>query len=360
MISLRLLTLSFILSTPSFAQPAPTLSSAQYVQPNTPKNVILITWDGIRREEFLNHANSDLAPNDTAPTLPYLWNTLAPLGQLYGNPADKSTMTVSNTVMMSLPGYQSIMAGSPQPCFGNDCGRIRSTTFPERLVDEENFSAQSVAVFGSWEKIAEAATHRDGSFVVNAGLRTFEDPFGKDADLDAINSDLIMDPPQWEGGRYDAYTHKLAMRYLRHYQPRLLYISYGDSDEWGHLGNYPNYLSTIRRYDQWLQDTVATLQNMGDYGKNTCLIVTTDHGRGNGAKWTTHSDGVPESAFILMYAGCPLSQDVIFTPSHGKRVSHVDIRPTIENLLGVKPHSCALCGKSLIKNQQLAPNSLEQ
>ena len=32
---------------------------------------------------------------------------------------------------------------------------------------------------------------------------------------------------------------------------------------------------------------------MGDYGKHTCLIVTTDHGRGQGAHWVTHGADLP-------------------------------------------------------------------
>lgn len=314
----------------------------------TPKNVILITWDGIRRHEFLNSAHAFNDSNDADPTLPYLWEVLASKGEVYGNPNNDGIMTIANTEMMSLPGYQGIMAGFPQLCFGNECGRIKSETFPERFVRKEGFIRESVAAISSWAKINDAVQSQEGVIVTNTGMESFTDHVCHDEEVDSINHAQANNPPPWEGAKYDSYTHQQALRYLKKHKPRFMFISYNDSDEWAHRGQYGNYIASIRTYDRWLKETVETLESMGEYGKDTCLIVTTDHGRGDGEKWTSHNNGLPESAFVMMYAGCPLDQNIVFKSAEGRTVSHLNIRPTIEQLVGVKPQECLFCGTSLL------------
>lgn len=93
--------------------------------PVSSPNVILLTFDGVRWQEFLgNRPDPDLAQDDTAEVFPYFWSTLAGQGVVYGDTNAGSFMLVSNPFIVSLPAYQSIMAGSVQPCRNNDCGRI--------------------------------------------------------------------------------------------------------------------------------------------------------------------------------------------------------------------------------------------
>ena len=215
--------------------------------------------------------------------------------------------------MTSLPAYQSIFAGALTGCDGNDCGRIARETFPERLIRELPLTRASVAVFASWRKIADAVEHAPGAITVDAG------PDGKGA------------APEWDDARRDADTFALAMRYLAVQRPRFLYLSFDDSDEWAHRGDLERYRASLLQYDAWLDVLFETLEAMGDYGKHTTVIVTTDHGRGAGARWTEHGPDTPQARKVWLFArGAGVKPGLASAPA-----THLDIRPTIEALFGL-------------------------
>jgi arylsulfatase A-like enzyme len=124
-------------------------------------------------------------------------------------------------------------------------------------------------------------------------------------------------------------------------RPRFLWISLNDADEWGHRGRREAYLSTLRRYDAWLDQLLERLRTMDGYGENTTVIVTTDHGRGDGDSWTSHGWQHPGARRIFAFAigpgsGAQLPGPAVFT--------HRAIRPTIEAALGLSPHGTVLPG----------------
>ncbi len=267
-----------------------------------PHNVILLMFDGVRWQEFLhNHPDAIVAGGDKAPTFPAFWSTLAKQGVVYEH------MTISNRAELSMPAYHSIFAGSTQPCRNNECGRVSVETFPERLV-REGFAKEQVATFASWEGIAFAVEHVTGATTVDAGTSSHQTRLDKD-------------------------TFPPALSYLKEKKPRFLFISLNDADEQGHEGHYDEYLAALRRYDGWMTELIATLDGMGDYGKNTTLLVTTDHGRGILWDWRNHGSR-PWARRVWLYARTPGQKATGLTVS-GRE--HVDIRPTIETLLGFTP-----------------------
>ena len=270
-------------------------------------NVVLVTLDGTRWQEFLGNApDAALAAGDKAPTFPTFWSTYAGQGVVLGDEDLGSVMTISNSVSISLPGYQSIMAGATQPCRDNDCGRITVETFPERLVRDLGLARSDAVVVASWDRIANAVEHVKGTLSVDA-------------------------PP---GTRDDAVTWTLAEAALAK-KPRFLYISLNDADEFGHQHNYPQYLATLRRYDAWLDELFKTIAASGDWGNRTAVIVTTDHGRGLGPQWTDHGH-IPAAHRIWLYAR---GSGIRSGGRLGKGFSgqHTDIRATIEALYGLAP-----------------------
>lgn len=314
------------------------------------RNVILMTWDGVRTQEFLGRPDPDLADGDDADILPWFWDELAPRGRIYGDERHGAPMTVANTVMMSLPGYQSVFAGRTQPCFDNYCERLEEETFMSRIVQKLALNKNEVASIASWYAMKFAVVNRKGEVMVNAGLESLDD-----GSIDEFQQDLNVEQsenrPPWPGARYDRYTFAHALHYLRKNKPRFLHIGLNDSDEWGHRGHYPNYLATLRQYDRWLKDLFKTLEKAGDYGRNTCIILTTDHGRGKGNQWSKHSNGVLESGLVWMYAGCPfLAGKVMFEPRE-YLTTHLDVRPTVEALMGIRPRICIGCGTSLVSRR---------
>jgi hypothetical protein len=309
------------------------------------RNVIFLTWDGVRPHEFFQGPDQNLSAGDSADTLPWFRANLEHLGKTYGGP--ENTMTVGNTVMMSLPGYQSIFAGRPTSCFDNYCGRIEESTVSERIVQSFGLEKEKVAHIASWHSIKFAAERRKGSVFVNAGFEPLQDN-APDSVQDQINLEQSENRPVWHAARHDEHTMKHALHYLQKHQPRFMHIGLNDSDEWAHRGDYSNYLSSIRQYDLWLEELVEHLKNLGEYGRNTCIVITTDHGRGKDEKWTKHSNGVVESALVWMHASCPFLADEVSFIERQYLTTHLDIRPTIEDLMGIRPRACVGCGSSLL------------
>jgi 4-amino-4-deoxy-L-arabinose transferase-like glycosyltransferase len=314
-------------------------------------NVILVTWDGVRPTEFFSGSDPELHGKAGQRLLPYFWTTLAPHGLVLGR--GFPVTTIANTVVMSLPAYQSILSGTTQWCFSNECGGITDQTISDRLVFQEGIAPEKVATVASWGLVGQAATSGPGSGFVNAGNTTVDDGTD-DPVFRRLSVEQAAAPTPWRNARYDRFTHAIAMHWLKKHQPRFMHIAYNDTDEYGHRGEYPQHMTALRANDNRLRDLVETLAESGEYGKNTCLILTTDHGRGSGANWTRHSNGQPLAARIWMYMGCPFSSLPARMAPDRDLVTHLDIRPTIEVALGLEPRSCQFCGEPVTR---LAPSA---
>lgn len=309
-------------------------------------NVILVMLDGVRwREVFDGDMRSPIFRN--------LWRELIPEGMIFGNRINGTEMTVSNGHNISLPAYQSIMAGATQGCSSNGCGRVGVETVQERIKRELGLLATQVATIASWNQIPNAVEHKFGATFTNAAFEDLNDGTD-DAEFKAINQAQAQDLPPWAGSRFDRYTWLHAMHYLAKHQPRFLFISLNDSDEWAHKGEWTRYLETLRTYDAYIRELVAFLGKMGTYGQRTMLIVTTDHGRGDGGDWKHHGWPWSASKYIWLY-GRPARGSSISPPAFAEAgYSHIDVRPTIEAALGLTPISCRDCGRVI---WQLVPGA---
>ena len=70
------------------------------------------------------------------------------------------------------------------------------------------------------------------------------------------------------------------MAHLKLYQPRVLYISLGETDDWAHDGRYDKTLEALERSDGYLRELWDYLQSNERYKGKTSIIITVDHGRG--------------------------------------------------------------------------------
>lgn len=253
---------------------------------------MLVTVDGVRWQEFLRNVPDPAIFADKAPTFPKFWAKRPAEGTILED------ASISNLVVLSLPAYQSIMAGRGTTCFSNKCGRIKTETFPEALQK----AGRRVEVVTAWSGVELAVQRATGTLPVH---------------LAATDAD------GWAAA-------KLALAR----KPDLLYIAWDEADDAAHLDDKAGYLAALRRYDDWLDELIGLLD------KDATLIVTTDHGRGDGADWIAHG-GRAEATRIWLYARGPR------TPA-GKTVSsggrHAQIRDTIEAILGLSPRGSVLPG----------------
>jgi bisphosphoglycerate-independent phosphoglycerate mutase (AlkP superfamily) len=105
------------------------------------------------------------------------------------------------------------------------------------------------------------------------------------------------------------------MDYLQTKKPKVLYIAYGETDEWAHAGKYKDYLDAASQVDKWIQDIWSHIQADPVYKNKTALFITVDHGRGDAVKkeWTSHGAdiaGSNEIWFAVMGPGIKAKGEV--------------------------------------------------
>ena len=288
----------------------PAFSRGQEVR--STRNVVLITLDGLRWQELFGGADSVLLRNrrivrDTAPIrvqfwrptaterrsvlMPFFWSTIVTQGQLYGNRALNSRVDVTNTHRFSYPGYNEILLGYADPRIdSNDKVPNPNRTLLEFANQQPDFRGK-VAAFGSWDVFPFIINEQRSGVPVNAG---FESATGTElsATETFLNRLQSQVPSPWSAVRLDAFTHNYAFDYLKRKRPRLLYIAYGETDDFAHDQHYDFYLQAAQRTDGFIRELWDWLQSDPDYRNRTTLVITTDHGRGNGSEWNTHGADV--------------------------------------------------------------------
>jgi len=73
-----------------------------------------------------------------------------------------------------------------------------------------------------------------------------------------------------------------------------MWISLVNADNEAHMNHRNVYAEVLASYDNYLDQLFTTLKKMR-LDKNTMVVITTDHGRGDDANWTTHGLEYPES-----------------------------------------------------------------
>ena len=122
--------------------------------------------------------------------------------------------------------------------------------------------------------------------------------------------------------------------YVRTRHPRLLFVGYGETDEWAHMGRYDQVLRSLHHVDAFVAELWRAMQAIPQYRGTTTFIITTDHGRGDGlTAWRDHGRDVSGAEQIWIAV---LGPD---TPPLGERrniprVTQSEIASTVAALLG--------------------------
>jgi hypothetical protein len=282
--------------------------------------VILITADGLRWQELFDGADKDLigdedfvADAETLKTrfwdddaglrrsrlMPFFWSVLVEQGQLYGNRVHGSRFDVTNNFVFSYPGYNEILTGFKDDRIDSndkiDNPNVTVLEFANRLPEYRD----SVAAFGSWDVFPYIVNERRSGIPVNAGFRLAEDD-KLSTHEQFLNELQPQVPSPWATVRLDAFTHHYAKEYIRQHSPRLVYIAYGETDDFAHDGEYDQYLNSVHQTDAFIADIWTWVQSNAPYRDATTMIITTDHGRGTQPKgaWKDHGTEVAGSRQI--------------------------------------------------------------
>lgn len=276
-------------------------------QPGSPKNVFIITTDGLRWQEIFNGADESIITDidfvkDTALTkemywaespeerrkklMPFLWSTILAKGQLHGNRRFNNKVNVSNPYKISYPGYNEILTGYADPfVITNKANNNKNENLLEYLNKQDGYR-NSVAAFCSWNIFPYILNKERSKIPVNSGYERAESstPVG-----DIINT--VQDSVHTkEATRYDQLTFLHAKEYIINNHPKVMLLGLGETDEFGHKGEYDNYLQQANNVDKMIAELWYLVQTDPFYKNNTIFIITTDHGRGSKpAKWYSHS-----------------------------------------------------------------------
>jgi bisphosphoglycerate-independent phosphoglycerate mutase (AlkP superfamily) len=99
--------------------------------------------------------------------------------------------------------------------------------------------------------------------------------------------------------RHDAYTFRFAKAHLETWKPRVLYVGFGETDDWSHDGRYDKMLAALERTDGFLREIWELLESSDAYRGKTSIIITTDHGRGNTpSDWMDHGETTEGAQYI--------------------------------------------------------------
>jgi hypothetical protein len=324
---------------------------------DTESRVILVMTDGLRWQEVFRGADANLLvpkryfdgrsvkelqqrylaasqEERRERLMPFLWKTMIPHGQMFGDRDANSDASVTNGFNFSYPGYSETLTGHGDPRINsNDNVPNPNVTVLEWLNKQPGLQGQ-VAAFGAWDVIAGIVNAGRCGFTVNAGY----DPLimtPMTSRLELLNAWKAETPRTWDDEPFDAPTFYTAEEYIKAKKPRVVFLSLGETDDWAHAGNYGEYLNSAHRVDSYLERLWTMLQAIPEYRGHTTLIFLPDHGRGSGPEdWGTHGQKTPDSKYIFMGFMGPQ------TPAMGNRtnvpaVTQSQVAATLARFLGL-------------------------
>jgi hypothetical protein len=255
---------------------------------------------------------------------------------VFGDPSRGSSARVTNGRNFSYPGYHEILSGFPDERIDSNAKRPNpNVTMLEWMNGRPGVSGR-VAAFCSWDVFPFIINSQRSGIPVNAGFDTFT-VSSNAARLAALNDAVRDVQPPFDNVRDDGLTFHGAIEYLKAKKPRLLYISFGLTDDWAHAGRYDLVLDAAWRTDGFIERIWKTIQEMPEYAGRTSIVLTTDHGRGDDrVQWKNHGKDTPGSDQMWIAAFGP------DTPALGVRekvsVTQSQVAATVARLLGEDYH----------------------
>lgn len=323
------------------------------------ENIIIITTDGFRWQETFGGMDSVIANNKRfnqgdsdfiykkywsddvierrKKLLPFLWNVVATHGQIYGNRNFGNKVDNSNPYWFSYPGYSEIFCGFVDTLVNSNNYKNNPNTNVLEFINKQPKFHNRVAAFGAWDAFDRILNKPRCGFPVIAAFTPCggKNPTTKEQLINAMLKDSYK--PFNMDECFDVFTHYEAMEDLKRRNPKVLYISYGETDEWAHAGHYKDYLEAAHQFDEWVKNIWNFIQSDPQYENKTSLFITVDHGRGdqNKDEWTSHGSDIPDAHeiwFAVMGPDSPAKGEI----KTETQIYQKQFAQTIASLLGLK------------------------
>ncbi|WP_192821671.1 sulfatase-like hydrolase/transferase [Rufibacter sp. LB8] len=263
------------------------------------QNVVLVVIDGVRY--------SDSWGDSAYTNIPFMAKQLAPQGLFHPAFYNQGvTLTMPGHVALTTGKYQRLSnRGSELPLYPSIFHYYRQHSKTAATDAWLITSKDKLEVLGKTYSQEEVATFSPSS---NCGVN-------------GLGS----------GYRADEETLKIAKQIFQEHTPRLSLINLHEPDTEAHRGNWDGYLAAIKKSDRLVHDLWNWLQQHPHYRNNTTFIITNDHGRHPGRRFTDHGDGCESCRHISLLM---LGPDVPPGSRAKKPRTQADVAATVAELLG--------------------------
>jgi hypothetical protein len=276
-------------------------------------NIFLLTVDGLRWQEVFRGLDESLAEDSkynkrmedikelywtadkaerAESLMPFLHHTVFRKGTVVGNRDKNSCARIANPWYFSYPGYNEILTGVVDDTLdSNDRVPNPNESFLEKLNASKKYQGK-VAAFTSWDVFPYILNVERSGLPLNAAQQATPPITEFERILNRLQNDI---PSPWKHVRLDAFTHHYALAYIKNHRPRIVYIGYGETDDFAHDGKYDEYLMAANRTDRFIKELWQFIQSDADYKDKTVLFITVDHGRGEKPEETWQHHGSKRS-----------------------------------------------------------------
>src|SRR5580700_9229219 len=137
------------------------------------ENVIVVTLDGFRFQEFFGGADETLlnkqfggvkdieglkqrywrktAEERRSALLPFFWGTIAKDGQIFGDRSRKATTRLTNGLKFSYPGYSEMFCGFADPAINSNAKKPNPNLSVLEFLNGKPAYRDRVAAFCTWD-----------------------------------------------------------------------------------------------------------------------------------------------------------------------------------------------------------------
>jgi len=321
---------------------------------NDPR-LVIITFDGLRWQELYSGVDEALIDakyvenpesfkeaywRDTPEArrealMPFVWSYVPQHGYMIGNRVKNSLMSVANNKSFSYPGYSEMFCGwaDDERVISND-PELNPNVSVLEVANADPRYKDKLMMYSSWESIRFAVGSDRGGFKASSA---HEAPFTSTAITELLQTSesrgLIHDFGQSE--RDDFVTCCYALETIKAEHPKVFYVGFGDTDEYGHEGHYDHYIDAIHASDAFVRHIVETCEADPFYAGKTTYLILCDHGRGRGQGFTDHgasTRGSNETWFMAFGKDVPvLGETSDNGPFYNKQLA-----ATIADILGIE------------------------
>jgi hypothetical protein len=305
------------------------------------ENLFLITVDGLRWQEvftggedlLLNKENGGVSDTNRVRSaflrstpeerrkalLPFFWSEIVSHGQIFGNRSKASHAQVTNGRKFTYPGFNEMLTGFADPGINkNEKRNNPNVTVLEWLHRKPAFAGRVVG-FANWDVHPYVLNSFRSGIPVWTGFDTNlpAKPGSRLALVQQLERDTL---PYWTDMSFDSFYAHSALEYMKESKPRIVWIAFGETDEWAHAGRYDLVLLAARNVDHYIKELWDAAQSMRQYKDRTTFIITCDHGRGSGPHaWRDHGASVDGAENIWLAVIGPDTQPM------GERADSSDI-----------------------------------